>query len=492
MHLKENILNQFINPQGANKELVELKLQKITKQLLDILSDAGNKPTFPEFFHFETKHFEIPTEPKTENQISSRLQELFNLSMNPANPKYIGHMDTIPTLWSIIGDYVASAMNNNLLSLEMSPILTQLEYSITEQFASLFGLPNTAGGIMLSGGSLSNLQALIVARNEKLKINNGNIVSLQKEPVIFTSEHSHSSIQKIGMIIGIGAENVIKIKADENSKMDIQHLKLQIIEQQELGKIPFAIVATAGTTVSGNIDPLIKIAEVAKQNNLWLHVDAIYGGAVIFSEKHKHLMNGIENADSISFNPQKWLYVAKTCSMVLFRDFENMVSNFRISAPYMKEQDEFINLGEINIQGTKYAEVVKLWLSLLGLGKSGIQELIDFSFELTNKFSKEISKREYLKLASDPELNLICFRAEPNYLQNSEIDDFNKRLQTHLIKKIDFFLSLPKYKGKLWLRAVLLNPFLTSEHIDTLFKEIDTFEVTYSKKSFYILRKRNL
>lgn len=475
MHLNEKILNQFINPQGTNKDLVEAKLEKVTKQLLDFFSNASNKPTYPEFKKFETEHFKIPGTPKPDSHIHSSLQELLHLNMNPANPKYIGHMDSIPTLWSIIGDYVASAMNNNLLSLEMSPVLTQLEYAITTQFASIFGLPKSAGGVMLSGGTLSNLQALTVARNEKLNIKNGNIASLQKEPAIFTSEHSHSSIQKIGMMIGIGSENVIKIEADEHSKMSVQDLKLQIDKQKELGKLPFAIVATAGTTVSGNIDPLGEIASIAKQHELWYHVDAIYGGAVIFSEKHKHLMAGIAHADSISFNPQKWLYVAKTCSMVLFRDFTNMVENFRVSAPYMKKQDEFINFGEINIQGTKYAEVVKLWLSLQGLGKSGIEELINFSFEMTNSFIAEIAKRDYLKLTSKPELNLICFRGEPGYLQDSEFDEWNKRLQNHLVKSTHFFLSLPNYKGKLWLRTVLLNPFLTREHIELLFKEMDKF-----------------
>ncbi len=481
MQLKENILNQFINPQGSNKDLVDLKLQNVTNQLLNFFSDAGNKPTNPKFKNFGTQHFKIPSNPKSDEQISSSLQELFDSSMNPSNPKYIGHMDTIPTLWSIIGDYVASAMNNNLLSLEMSPVLTQLEYSITEQFASLFGLPNSSGGLMLGGGTLSNLQALIIARNDKLNISNGNIASLNNEPVIFTSEHSHSSVQKIGMIIGIGTENVIKIKADKNSKMDIQDLERQITEQKKIGKIPFAIVATAGTTVSGNIDPLKKIAKVAKQNKLWLHVDAIYGGAVIFSEKHKHLMNGIEHANSIAFNPQKWLYVAKTCSMVLFRDFKSMIQNFRITAPYMKEQNEYINLGEINIHGTKYAEIVKLWLSLLGLGKSGIRELIDFSFEITETFITEISKREYLKLTSRPELNIICFRAEPNQIQNSMLDKWNEKLQNYLLAKTDFFLSLPRYKGKLWLRTVLLNPFLTKGHIESLFSEIDEFNEKYHK-----------
>lgn len=484
MQLKENILNQFINPEGTNKELIENKLQKITTQLLNFLSDAINKPTYPKFEHFGKQHFEIPTEPSSDNEISSRLQELFDFSMNPANPKYIGHMDSIPTLWSIIGDYIASAINNNQLSLEMSPVLTQLEYSITKQFATLFGFPNSAGGVMLSGGSLSNLQALIVARNEKFK-SNGNISTLHKEPVIFTSEHSHSSIQKIGMIMGIGSNNVVKIKADENSKLDICHLEYQIKEQKKLGKVPFAIVATAGTTVTGNIDPIDEINTIAKKNDLWLHVDAIYGGAVIFSEKHKCLMNGIENADSISFNPQKWLYVAKTCSMVLFKDFQNMIENFRISAPYMKEQEDFINLGEINIQGTKYAEIVKLWLSLLGLGKRGVQELIDFSFEMTKKFVEAISKRDYLKLVSKPELNLICFRGEPNYIQNAEFDEWNKSLQNHLVNETDFFVSLPKYKGNLWLRAVLLNPFFSEKHIELLFEKIDTFERKYNKKTAY-------
>ena len=170
------------------------------------------------------------------------------------------------------------------------------------------------------------------------------------------------------------------------------------------------------------------------------------------------------------------MYVAKTCSMVLFRDFDNMVENFRISAPYMKEQSSYINLGEINVQGTKYAEVVKLWLSLLSLGKDGYNQLIDFSFSLTEKFVSEISKRNYLALVSKPEMNLICFRGEPAHVKANEFDNWNERLQNYLVKETDFFLSLPKYKNSLWLRAVLLNPFLTTTHIENLFEHIDIFE----------------
>lgn len=157
MKLDDNILNQFISPNNSNRYLVEQTIQKVTVQLLDYLTDASNKPASPNLQLFDEKHFKIPDFVKTEAEIEESLQELYALSMNPANPKYIGHMDSMPTLWSIIGDYVASALNNNLLSLEMSPLITQLEYSMTKQFATLFGLPNSAGGVMLSGGTLSNL-----------------------------------------------------------------------------------------------------------------------------------------------------------------------------------------------------------------------------------------------------------------------------------------------------------------------------------------------
>ncbi len=480
MQLDNDILNQFLSPQKSNRAEAETLIKKVTNKLLDFLSNASEKPTNPTLKYLDTVHFKIPEFSQTHNEIQKNLQELYDLSMNPANPKYIGHMDSMPTLWSVIGDFIASALNNNVLSLEMSPFITQLEYSLTKQFASLFALPETAGGVMLSGGTLSNLQALLVARNTKLNIKNGNIFSLKKEPVIFTSEHSHSSIQKIGMMIGIGIDNVIKIKTDINSKLDINDLEVQINAQIKIGKNPFAIVATAGTTVSGNVDPLIDVSKIARKFDLWLHIDAIYGGAVIFSEKYKHIIIGVEQADSISFNPQKWMYVAKTCSMVLFKDFNKMVENFRISSPYMKEQNTYINLGEINVQGTKYAEVIKLWLSLQSLGKNGYGKLIDYSFYLAEEFEKEIFKRPYLKMTSKPEMNILCFRGEPKNIKAKNFDKWNENLQQYLLLQTDFFLSLPKYKNGVWLRTVLLNPFLTIEHIKTLFLNIDNYEKNQS------------
>ena len=479
--LNEEVLKKFISPDDSNRALTQETISNLTGQILDFLNDASKSPSYPEFIHFNDQYFKIPALPTEDARISGNVKEILEHSMNAANPKYMGHMDSIPTLWSILGDYLASAINNNLLSLEMSPFLTQMEYSLTKQFSNFFGLPDSSGGVLLSGGTLSNLQALVVARNEVLNLTNGNCFSLQKEPVILASEHSHASLQKIAMLIGIGRENVIKVKTIQNSKIDAADLESQIINLLRSGKQPFAIVATAGTTVSGNIDPIEDVSYIAKKYDLWLHIDAIYGGAVIFSERHKHLLNGIEHANSISFNPQKWLYVAKTCSMVLFRDFQKMIKNFQVTAPYMKEQSDYINLGEISIQGSKYAEVLKLWLSLMSLGKQGYGQLIDYSFELTKAFIEELSKRTYLKLSSQPELNIVCFRGEPDNINTKEYDTWNEHLQVYLLKNAGYFISLPKYKNNTWLRVVLLNPFLKKEQIKVLFEHIDTFEIMYYK-----------
>lgn len=462
----------FVHPEGHNRASVEALFSQVTTQILDHLTQAASQSPLPEV---DAPDVTLPNSPIDADVLLTAIDRILKTAMNPANPGYIGHMDPMPTTVSILGDWVVAALNNNMLSVEMSPLFSRLEPLLMREIAQLFGLGDLAGGLLVSGGSLANLQALAVARNVKLDCLAQGIVHQPKPPVFFVSEVAHTSIKKAAMVLGLGTHAAIPIPVNANSQMDVQALKRAIAEAKNAGQHPFAIVATAGTTVTGNIDPLSELGAIAQAHDLWFHVDAAYGGALMFSEQYRNLLEGIEQADSVTFNPQKWLYVTKTCASVLFRNMSYLHSHFQVAAPYMGTESDWVNLGEISVQGTRHADVLKLWLSLQHIGMQGYKEIIAANYQLTDHFVAVIKQRSYLKLISQPEMNVICFRGCPDWLSSDQWDDWNQDLQAYLLKQGIAFLSLPLYRGQRCLKAVLLNPFTTLKHIEEMFGAIEVF-----------------
>lgn len=441
--------------------------------VLEMLGHSSERSPLPK--HEGTGSYTpLPEMGKTRDELLRNIELVVQESMNPLHPTYIGHMDSIPTLISVLGEWISSSINNNMLSLEMAPAFSRMETEVIRSLAKRFGYDDQAGGVMVSGGSLANIQALIVARNHFFNTKDEGLTHLNQKPVVLASEAAHTSIQKAMMVSGLGASQVISVNLDHHGRMDVQDLEQKVKEEKSKGRVPFAVIATAGTTVTGSIDPLQDIANVAKKYGLWLHADAAYGGALIFSDQYRSRIAGIEHADSITFNPQKWMYVAKTCAMVLFQKRESLIQNFRTSAPYMNESD-FINLGEISIQGTRHAEIFKLWLSLQHIGLRGYEQLIHHGYELTAHFTNEVKKRNYLEVACEPDVNICCFRYKPDQVPEEQLDQLNQSLQQTLLNDAQTFLSFPVFRGQRWLRAVLLNPFTTEEHIQEIFRQIDQF-----------------
>ncbi|MEM0980247.1 MAG: aminotransferase class V-fold PLP-dependent enzyme [Cyanobacteria bacterium P01_H01_bin.58] len=466
----------FIDPTGKNRAAIEALLHQATQQLLDYLTTAASHTPLPQIPPLSA--IAIPEMPADNEHLLDTIQVMLTAAMNPAHPGYIGHMDPMPTTASILGDWVVAALNNNMLSVEMSPLFSRLEPLLMREIAQLFGLGDRAGGVLTSGGSLANLQALAVARNVKLNALKTGLTGLAKRPVFFVSEVAHTSIKKAAMMLGLGTDAAILIPTNAQSQMDVGALQNAIKAAHQAGQRPFALVATAGTTVTGNIDPIAELSAIAQAHDLWFHVDAAYGGALVFSEQHRDRLQGVEHANSVTFNPQKWLYVTKTCASVLFRDMKHLHQHFQIAAPYMNTEEDWSNLGEITVQGTRHADVLKLWLSLQHLGKQGYSTLIDASYTLTKQFVAAVQQRSYLELASEPEMNLVCFRGCPDWGKPKAWNDWNARLQKHLLTEGNTFVSLPKYRGQNWLKVVLLNPFTTEETIQATFVEIDHFAQT--------------
>ena len=460
----------FIDPSGANAEAVRGLAEDVLDQLLTQLETADDRSPLPD--QGTVPSAAVPESPRSQAELLGRLDTVVEGSMNPAHPGYIGHMDTMPTAVSVLGDLVASAVNNNMLSVEMSPIFSELEVQMTEAIAGEFGLGPDAGGVLASGGSLANLHALSVARNRAFDIHTSGLSGLDREPVLFASEVAHTSLQKAAILLGLGTDAVVAVETDDRSRMDPAALEQAIERTKRDGRAPFCIVATAGTTTTGNIDPLPEIHHIADDHDLWFHVDAAYGGALVFSEAERERLDGIEAADSVTFNPQKWCYVAKTCAMALFADIDVLQEDFRIGAPYMRGDDAIPNLGELSIQGTRRSEILKLWLTFQHLGREGLTQLIDESYRLTTTIRDRVVDHDALELASEPEMNLVCFRAAPEWCPSDEQDELNSQLQRTLLSEHEIFVSLPTYRGKRWLRVVLLNPFTDEETIDRLFDGI--------------------
>lgn len=474
MDLTDLPISAFIAPTGHNRAAVAPLLGQALRLALDYATQAVDHSPLPTE-QPPLPATSLPEQGLPEQQLLAHLRTLITASMHPAHPGYIGHMDSLPTTMSLVGDLLSAAVNNNMLSIEMSPAFSRLEWATLRELAQLFGLGPRAGGLLLSGGSLANLEALAIARNHVLDLSDGALTSLSTRPVLFASEAAHTSLQKAAMLLGLGNQAVIPVPLDTDGHLDTRRLPELIEQAQERGARPFCIVATAGTTVAGLIDPLAPIAAIARRYGLWFHVDAAYGGALVFSERLRPRLAGIEEADSLTFNPQKWLYVAKTCAMLLLRDSSLFSSAFRIPAPYMRQQPEETdpaapptNLGEIGLQGTRHSDILKLWLSLQHLGRRGYARLVEEGCRLASLAYARLRTLPELRFAHAPETNLLCFRAEPAWLPPAAHDALNARLQTALLEQERIFLSLPSYQGKRWLRAVLLNPYTDEEIIDRL------------------------
>lgn len=465
----------FVHPLGHNRSAIETVVQAVAQDIVDYLASAATQVPLPTGLGMAYRS--IPDQPGELSSLTASLKEIMAGAMNPAHPGYLGHMDPLPTTVSILGDWVAAALNNNMLSVEMSPLLSRLEPLLMAEIAQLFGLGERAGGLLVNGGTLANLQALTVARNVKLGCLQGGLAA-QAAPVIFASEMAHTSIQKAAMVLGLGLDGVVLVPSCQG-RMDTEALEEAIQAALRQGKRPFAVVATAGTTVTGNIDPLPAIHRLAQAHDLWFHVDAAYGGALVFSPTHRHRLAGIEGADSITFNPQKWLYVTKTCASVLFRDLGLLHSHFRIPAPYMNTEADWVNLGELSVQGTRHPDVLKLWLSLQHLGKAGCAALVDQGYALTAAMVAMVRQRPTLALATNPDMNLLCFRGCPPQRPTATWDTWNADLQRFLLAEAQVFLSLPTWQGQRWLKAVLLNPFTTEDHLARLFAQIDQYTAAH-------------
>lgn len=465
----------FLEPGQRNESARQLVDQTLDRMWQFLASPAAHRPMPASIGPLPDTL--IPETGDSDAELLQAVDLLIAGSANFAAAGHVGHMDPTPSVASVAGNALAGVLNNNMLSREMSPILSDLEEQLTRELArDWFGLGPQSGGVLQGGGSLCNLLALTAARNSKLDVARRGLFGLPRRPVVLGSELAHTSLQKAAMVLGLGSEGVRLVRADRQARMDVDDLKSVIASCRAAGEEPFALVATAGTTVHGSVDPIPEIASVTQREGLWLHVDAAYGGGLIFSDGHRGLLAGIDQADSVTFNPQKWCFVTRTCAMVLFRDEPGYRQAVRIVAPYMDPDVRAMNLGEIGLQGTRGTDILKLWLTLRHLGWRGLAELVDAAMATAAALADALEQEPAVELDCRPQMNILCFRARPPRTLSAEAADrWQRDLRDHLLRQANLYYSLPLVRGRRWLKGVLLNTSFGPEQIDQTVRGIREF-----------------
>ena len=417
----------------------------------------------------------VPEQPLSVPELADLLRPLVlehsTLCGHPGFMAYVSGSGTVP---GAAADLLAAGFNPNVGGWTLSPAATELELHLMRWLAGQFGLPAGAGGLMTSGGAASNLTALKAARDARTEgdVRRDGVGGLRL--VLYASAEAHATIAEAADMLGLGERAVRAIATDDGYRMRIDDLRRAVADDLAAGMHPFAVVATAGTTATGAIDPLPDVADLCAEHNLWLHVDAAYGGAAALAPELRPLLRGIERADSIAFDPHKWLYTPQSSACLLARDPRSLLRSYSIDAAYVRDDASLsgrgTNIGELGPQWSRAFLALKVWLSLAAHGTEAYGRRIAHDVELARYLDRRVREHPDLEPMCPVTLSIACFRYAPEAaaLDPAGLDALNERLMVAIRRDGRAFPSNAELGGRYCLRACLVNHRTEARDIDAL------------------------
>lgn len=357
------------------------------------------------------QHYDFD-QPLALEDINTDVQQMMRRwTLHNSHPHYMGLFVPAALLPSIIADTYTALYNPQLGAWSHAPGANEIERHVLRHLMKKFGLnPDIGWANFTTGGTEANLSAVLAALTKAFpEYGEKGLQALKGKPVFYVSEEAHHSFNKIGQITGLGCEAVRNIGSDRDFRLDLNALKRQYSEDFKNGYLPFMVVATAGTTSGGVIDPLLELAEFCRKNNLWFHVDAAYGGAAVMSEKTKHLLDGIEKADSITCDAHKWFSVSMSAGMFFCRHQKAVLETFHSGADYLPESGKNrFDAFSTTLQCSRRFIGLKLFMTLANMGDSGYAGMIEKQIELGHYLRKKLIQAGFT-IVNKTELPVICF-----------------------------------------------------------------------------------
>lgn len=405
---------------------------------------------------------------------AAALEELEGVYLRDAvyfhDAKYAAHLNCPVVIPALVAEAILSAVNSSLDTWDQSAGATMIERKLISWTAGRLGLGGSADGVFTSGGSQSNFQALLLARNqavEWLKLDPEHVglrlPSLLEKLRIFTSADSHFSIRKSASMLGLGYDAVVSVPCGADHRMDPAALAGAMTRSRAEGLVPMAVVATAGTTDFGAIDPLGELAAAAVEHGAWFHVDAAYGGGLMVSGRHRDLLDGIDRADSVTVDFHKTFFQPVSSSALLVRDAATL-RHVTYHADYLNPASAVDRPNQVDksIQTTRRFDALKLWLTLRIMGADALGALFDAAIDLAARVGKDLASDPDFELAAAPQLSTLVFRYRPlrpdgNRLSEDAADTLNQNIRSAVFASGEAVVAGTTVAGRHYLKFTLLN-----------------------------------
>lgn len=426
-----------------------------------------------------------------------RLLKTFNdvivaTSRHNGHPRMFGYVQAPGTAIAAIADLLASTLNANLTAWRSAPAAVEIERLTIDWIKQILDFNADAGGLFVSGGSMANLAALAVARRAKApeELLNKGAQSLPQAMRIYISEQTHHSVVKAAALLGLGRDNVRMVGVDERFKIRVGDLITKITEDLEAGHLPFCIVGNAGTVSTGACDPLREVIAVARRFNLWMHVDASYGGFAALAPSARDLFHAMHEADSVALDPHKWLYLPVDCGCVLYRDAEAARATFAHEAEYTRvleqEPEEAFAFWDYGPELSRRFRALKVWMMLKGVGLRALGAAIEKDLACARHLERLVRASEDFEMLAPVELSIFCFRYVPPRLKRAlasadelervrieeQLDALNERLLIALQRDGSSYLSNARLRGRFSLRGCVMNYRTTLRDMEILLEDL--------------------
>ncbi len=392
-------------------------------------------------------------------------------SRQNAHPRALGYVTSPGTAVGAVADLLASALGANLTAWRSAPAPVQLERVVVDWLKEALGCDPAASGLLMSGGSMANLAALCAARHRRC----GDTASedgMQAAGTlrVYVSQDAHHSIDKAAAVLGIGRRNVRRVALDTRLRMDVSDLERQVAADRAAGHTPFCVVASAGTVVTGAVDPLRDILAVARRHDLWTHVDGAYGGVAAMAPSVRHLFDGLAEADSLSLDPHKWLYLPVDCGCLIYRDAESVRPAWNLGADYtrvmLEDPDEQFAFWDYGPELSRRFRALKLWMVLAHVGARGMTAAIESNLDAARHCEALVRQSGDFEMLAPLELSIVCFRYLPEAQRGRtersagderEIDACNEQLLGRMQLGGSSYISNASIRGRFALRACVTN-----------------------------------